>query len=116
MDIFRPWSVFALRRPKGAPAVPRAQREPLDGFGRMLMGQLPREVSLEHTARQFPHVVNRVARAWTDPAQFDREMRGLLLAEKTRQGFPFEVVIELGDLRAWYESRTLATRGSQLAR
>lgn len=116
MDIFRPWSVFALRRPPAAPAAPRPEREPLDAFGRMLLGQLPPEVPLEHTARQFPHVVNRVARAWTDPAGFDREMRALLLAEKSRQGFPFEVVIELSELRAWYGSRTLGARAPQLAR
>ena len=116
MDIFRPWSVLAVRRQKAAPAAPRFEREPLDGFGRMLVGQLPPEISLEHTARQFPHVVNRLARAWTDPTRFDREMRGLLLAEKTRQGFPFEVVMELSDLRAWYESRTLGANAPQFAR
>ena len=53
----------------------------------------------------FPHVLNRLAAAWHQPAQFEREMDELLLNTRdNRAGFPLEIVAELTALREYYRT------------
>jgi hypothetical protein len=53
----------------------------------------------------FPHVVNRLAAIWHQPAQFEREMQELLLNTRgNRAGFPLEIVAELTALREYYRT------------
>ena len=53
----------------------------------------------------FPHVVNRLAAVWHQPAQFEREMEELLLNTRgNRAGFPSEIVAELIALREYYRT------------
>ena len=95
----------ALRATFGsAPSAPeRRVREPLDEGGKALLGQLAGKVSLRETARDFPHVVNRLAPYGYRPAQMVKGIDALLIDDRpTRQGFPFGVFTELSELRAFY--------------
>lgn len=75
-------------------------REPLDRWAQGLMRSLPGGVSLEVTARRYPHVVNRLAVIWADPRAVDRYLHGLLIDDRNnRQGFEFDALSELVDLR-----------------
>jgi hypothetical protein len=88
-----------------APPAPseRRVREPLDEGGKALLGQLSGKVSLRETARDFPHVVNRLAPHGYRPAHMVKGIDALLIDDRPdRQGFPFGVVTELSELRAFY--------------
>lgn len=78
-------------------------REPLNAAGRALLEQLAGKLSLRRTAQQFPHVVNRLATFGYRPAQMVRGIDALLIDDRPdRQGFPFAVLTELSELRAFY--------------
>lgn len=68
-----------------------------------LIQSLPIDLPMLHVRRDFPHVLNRLASVWHEPAAFNAAMRSLLVDERgTRQGFPFPVIDELIDLRRHY--------------
>jgi hypothetical protein len=53
----------------------------------------------------FPHVLNRLAGVWHQPARFEPEMEELLLSTRdNRAGFPLEIVAELTALREYYRT------------
>ena len=98
-------SFVALRATFGSapPAAERRVREPLDEAGKALLAQLAGKVSLRATARDFPHVVNRLAPHGYRPAQMVKGIDALLIDDRPdRQGFPFPVFSELSELRAFY--------------
>jgi hypothetical protein len=85
------------------PSAPNPVREQLDEAGRALLKQLAGKLSLRRTAHDFPHVVNRLAPFGYRPAQMVRGIDNLLIDDRPdRQGFPFAVVTELSELRAFY--------------
>jgi hypothetical protein len=88
----------------GAPPPPTSRvREPLDEPGKALLEQLAGKLCLRTTARDFPHIVNRLASFGYRPAQMVRSIDELLIDDRPdRQGFPFAVVTELSELRAFY--------------
>jgi predicted Rdx family selenoprotein len=89
----------------------RQIREPLNEFGRELLARLPPEVPLAQTATQFPHVVNRLSVLWDDAGAFGKAIDDLLLDDRRqRQGFPFEVLLELTELREFYSRSREALR------
>ena len=64
---------------------------------------LPGKLCLRMTARDFPHVVNRLAPHGYRPASMVENIDRLLIDDRpNRQGFPFAVVAELSELRAFY--------------
>ena len=68
-----------------------------------LLESLPPELRLVALRGQFPRVLNRIAASWHDAREFRRTIDSLLLDERgRRQGFPFEVLRELTDLRDYY--------------
>lgn len=80
-------------------AVP-AKREPINGWGQQLLDDLPSGCRLDFTAEHYPHVVNKVAVIWNDLTQLTRYLDGLLLADRNnRQGFAYEALMELTNLR-----------------
>ena len=94
-----------LRATFGSAPSPAAQRvrEPLNEAGKGLLEQVAGKLSLRHTANDFPHVVNRLAPFGYRPAQMVRGIDELLIDDRpSRHGFPFPVVTELSDLRAFY--------------
>jgi hypothetical protein len=52
------------------------------------------------TAREFPHIVNRLASLWDRQVELPGYFDELLLSSRqARSGFPFDVLTELSDLR-----------------
>jgi hypothetical protein len=69
----------------------------------MLLEQLAGKLCLRMTARDFPHVINRLARYGYDAAGMIENIDKFLIDDRpSRQGFPFAVVTELSELRAFY--------------
>lgn len=93
----------------GAPAQPVfSAREPLNDIGRELLEDAQVQAILETVARNYPHVVNHLGSVWGQPAQCSRLLGDLLLDDRlSRQGFPLEAVLELSDLRTYYEERVV---------
>ncbi|MGD9869145.1 MAG: hypothetical protein AB7U38_14225 [Hyphomicrobiales bacterium] len=89
--------------PAGPTSAGRRVREPLDEGGKALLGQLAGKLSLRETARDYPHVINRLAPFGYRPAQMVKGIDALLIDDRVqRQGFPFAVITELSELRAFY--------------
>lgn len=98
-------SDFPVRATFGSAPPPAATpvREPLNDGGKALLEQLAGKATLRMTARDFPHVLNRLALWAYRPAQMVGGIERLLIDDRpNRQGFPFAVVTELSGLRAFY--------------
>lgn len=68
---------------------------------------LPKEVRPLHLARQFPSVLNNIARAWKRPTVCDKVLDELMVDHRgTRKGFPPEVAMEISIVAEYY--RTVA--------
>ncbi len=81
----------------------KAFREPLSRDGIAFLAQMAGKASLAHTAESFPHVINKLAPHGYRPSEMIRAIDRLLIDDRPeRQGFPFEVVVELGRLRETY--------------
>lgn len=77
--------------------------EPLGIPAQRLFASLPYAYRLAATRQRFPHVLNRIATEWNAPSRFLGLMDDLLLDRRGgRQGFPFESVLELTNLREYY--------------
>jgi len=91
-----------------AMASSRPGREPLDASGEAFLAQMSGKLSLALTAARFPHLLNRLAPLAYQPSSMVKALDQLLIDDRThRQGFPFDVLSELGNLRELY-SRFLA--------
>ena len=70
-----------------------------------LLESLPPTLRLVALRGQFPRVLNRIADAWHTPPAFAALIDSLMIDDRgQRQGFPFEVLNELTDLREFYFS------------
>jgi hypothetical protein len=68
-----------------------------------LLETLPPTLRMVALRGQFPRILNRLADAWHSPSAFDALTGSLLIDDRgQRQGFPFEVVAELAELREYY--------------
>ena len=77
--------------------------EPLGIQAQRLFASLPYAYRLSITRQRFPHVLNRIAAEWEVPRRFLELMDELLIDRRgNRQGFPFESVLELTNLREYY--------------
>ncbi len=75
----------------------------------------PPRPPLKRTTARFPWVAERIERAWESPEKFQRVIDELLIDTRgDRQGFPFEVVDELADLKVYYETWLHPKRGRGL--
>lgn len=85
------------------PPAAKGLREPFDAAGKALLEQFAAKLSLLNTARDFPHVINRLGALSYRPAQMTAAIDKLLIGDRPgRQGFPFAVVTELSELREFY--------------
>ena len=81
----------------------RSLREELSKDGVAFVTQMAGKAILTHTAAEFPHVVNKLARFSYQPPLMLKAIDAVLIDDRpSRQGFPFEVVMELGKLRELY--------------
>ena len=84
-------------------AAGRAGREPLDESGKAFLAQMAGKSALELTAAGFPHILNRLAPLAYRPSAMVKALDQLLIDDRIhRQGFPFDVLIELSNLRELY--------------
>lgn len=85
-------------------ARPAGTRETiLSASATRLLASLPSKVKLTATVEQYPHVLNRIADLWTRPHDLERAFNDLLMDDRVdRQGFPFDVVLELTGLRDFH--------------
>lgn len=80
-----------------------SRREPLDVRAQRLFASLPYAYRLSVTRQRFPHVLNRIAAEWGAPMRFLELMDELLMDRRgNREGFPFDSVLELTNLREYY--------------
>jgi hypothetical protein len=76
----------------------------LSAPARARMAGLPPTVSLNRTCERFPHVVERLLKYWPDPVAFRAALTALMVDTRGgRQGFPFDVVMELVALGDHYD-------------
>jgi len=88
-----------LRRPQ-----PAALCEPSAATIRWV-ASFPKEVRPMQLAIKFPRIANILADAWPHPGRFEARLRELMLNDRPgRQGFPFDVLKELADLNAYFDS------------
>lgn len=80
-----------------------ARVEAIDIRAQRLFASLPYAFRLSITRQRFPHVLNRIAAEWEAPMRFLQLMEELLIDQRgQREGFPFETVLELTNLREYY--------------
>lgn len=91
--------------PLGATALRARPSRPtgLSSSAREMMGRLPASM-LRQTATDFPHVIEQLAQDWAHPHRMHATLEALMYDRRGgRQGFPFEVLTELAELRVRYE-------------
>ncbi|TCJ11961.1 hypothetical protein EZJ19_13435 [Parasulfuritortus cantonensis] len=78
----------------------------------LVRNRLPRESYPQQTIERYPRIVNMTALLWDEPAGFRQYYDELLNDERgDRQGFPFEVLVELTNLREAHEHSHPEKRG-----
>ena len=81
----------------------RPIREPLSKDGITFLAQMEGKVALAHTAKGFPHIINRLSPYGYQPSLMIEAIDRLLIDDRPeRHGFPFDTVRELGELRELY--------------
>lgn len=79
------------------------QDDGTDARAQKLFSRLPYAFRLHRTRATYPHVLNQLGADWDCPRRFLALMDHLLLDMRGgRQGFTFDTVIELTNLREYY--------------
>lgn len=74
--------------------------EPLNDETNAWMAELPESVRPMQLALRYARLANRLCKAWSEPAKFDRLLDDLMIDRRgTRKGFPLQVATELATLR-----------------
>lgn len=77
----------------------------LDAAAREWLAQLPSILQPEQTAREYPRIVNQLAKLWPSKQPCNAYFEELLLDNRgSRKGFPSKVATELASLKSYYES------------
>lgn len=75
------------------------------------------DLSVQHLAKKYARVLNKVADAWASPERCREVFSDLLLDERGgRQGFPFEIMRELTALQEYYETMVHPSGGASWER
>lgn len=117
-----PAGFYVPRSPAPSPTAGVRRAPPADGLDAgalSLLDELPAGLRMLATRRQYPHVLNRIAAAWTRPRAFAAVLDDLLVDRRGgRLGFPPDVRDELLALQRHYflsvrpdAGRTPVTRG-----
>ncbi len=90
--------------PQSTPSSMRAARVPkIDDAAIELLESLPPALRLVDVRGQYPRILNRIAQAWSDPHRFAKLIDSLLIDDRgNREGFPFEIIKEVTELRRYY--------------
>jgi hypothetical protein len=75
----------------------------LDQRAKVIVKALPKSMRPLHTCHDFPHIINLIASSWHEPKLFVKTLDELLMDDRgDRQGFPFQIIVELTELREHY--------------
>ena len=67
---------------------------------------IPSELRPRALVIKFPRIANAMADAWSNPQLFNMLLCQLMLDDRGgRQGFPFDVLKDLANLRVYFDSR-----------
>ena len=92
---------YGRRRTDRAPA--QGEQERLSNEAILLLQALPAEIRLVVLRGEYPRIVNGIAALWHQPLELQRYFDSLLIDSRGgRTGFPFRVLTELSELRAWH--------------
>jgi hypothetical protein len=90
------------RRRTDRPLAPGEQERLSDQAIRLLQA-LPAEMHLVVLRGEYPRIVNGIAARWQEPLELQRYFDSLLIDSRGgRVGFPFRVLAELSELRAYH--------------
>lgn len=58
-----------------------------------------------HLANEYPRILNKIYHLWNNPKECDAYLEELVLnsRDQKRSGFKFEVLMELDDIKSFYE-------------
>ncbi len=85
------------------PAHDHAAASSLTPAGRQLIARLVDHVTVDEVTKQVPHIINKLALVWGQPASVHQFLETLLLDDRVgRQGFPVVVFKQLLKLRSYY--------------
>jgi len=95
------------------PADPASMRQPSSPYDKTLslaarawLGELPQEVAPLSLAKNFPRIVNRLARFWDSPRMVEEYLQQLLIDRRgKRRGFSKQVLDELYRLVEYHRVR-----------
>jgi hypothetical protein len=77
----------------------------LNSQAEALLGSLPPGVAPVALAKRFPRILNKIADTWATPTALIRYLDGLLRDDRgDRQGFPFDVAVDIMHLTSHCES------------
>ena len=77
----------------------------LNSQAEALLGSLPPGVAPVALAERFPRILNKIADTWATPSALMKYLDGLLRDERgNRQGFPFDVAVDIMHLTSHCES------------
>jgi hypothetical protein len=77
----------------------------LNSQAEALLGSLPPGVAPVALAERFPRILNKIADTWATPTTLMQYLDGLLRDERgNRQGFPFDVAVDIMHLTSHCES------------
>lgn len=72
---------------------------------------LPQELQPGGLVQRFPRITNRLAEVWGRPLQCETYLDTLIMDNRGgRAGFPLDVTVELGKLRAYYINEVAVQR------
>ena len=78
----------------------QSSTEPLGDETVAWMAELPESARPKQLSLRYARLANRLCKAWSDPAKFDRLLDDLMIDRRgTRKGFPLQVATELATLR-----------------
>jgi len=98
----QPGAVRYGRRRTDRP-LPPGEQEGLSDDAIRLLQALPPEIRLVVLRGEYPRIVNTLATLWHQPLEVQRYFDSLLIDSRGgRTGFPFRVLTELSELRAWH--------------
>lgn len=77
----------------------------LNSQAEALLGSLPQGVAPVALAERFPRILNKIADTWETPTALMNYLDGLLRDDRgNRQGFPFDVAVDIMHLTSHCES------------
>ena len=69
-----------------------------------ILAALPPGIDLGRSCSQYPQAVEKLLKHWRNPIEFRSVIESMVIDRRGgRQGFPFDIVTELGALREYYD-------------